>query len=137
MSRLGPGRPTRKKKDEVGSDDTSSRPIERGPGWTSGHWRHAASVLLALGLLLALPVAGRAQITFDGSLGSAGALTGPNFMIGSDRGRIVGNNLFQSFGQFNVQTGESATFTGPSSIGNIISRVTGGQLSTIDGLIDS
>src|SRR5262245_27033056 len=101
-------------------------------------WPHA---LVAGGLVLAgvlLPVAhGRAQISFDGSLGAAGSLTGPNFTIGSDRGRTVGNNLFHSFGQFNVLTGESATFTGPGSIANVISRVTGGRLSTIDGTIDT
>jgi len=28
-------------------------------------------------------------------------------------GRQVGANLFHSFSQFNIQTGESATFTGP------------------------
>jgi filamentous hemagglutinin family protein len=53
---------------------------------------------------------------------------------------VVGSparNLLHSFGQFNVQTGESATFTGSGSIASIISRVTGGQRSLIDGLIDS
>jgi filamentous hemagglutinin family protein len=52
-------------------------------------------------------------------------------------GQIRGRNLFHSFGHFNIQTGESATFTGPSSIGNILSRVTGGQPSTIDGTLGS
>jgi filamentous hemagglutinin family protein len=52
-------------------------------------------------------------------------------------GRTVGKNLFYSFGQFNVQTGERATFIGPGSTANVISRVTGGQLSMIDGLIDT
>jgi filamentous hemagglutinin family protein len=97
--------------------------------------------LVAGGLALAgvlLPAAdSRAQITFDGSLGAAGPLTGPNFTIGSDRGRTVGNNLFHSFGVFNVHNQESATFNGPSSIANVIGRVTGGQVSTIDGLIDT
>jgi filamentous hemagglutinin family protein len=52
---------------------------------------------------------------------------------------VVGSparNLFHSFSQFNVQTGESATFTGPGSIASISSRVTGGQRSLIDRLID-
>jgi filamentous hemagglutinin family protein len=52
-------------------------------------------------------------------------------------GRIEGNNLFHSFSQFNVLENESATFTGPSSIANIISRVTGNSGSTINGTIDS
>src|SRR4029453_3451709 len=40
-------------------------------------------------------------------------------------------------GQFNVGTGERATFTGPTAITNIMSRVTGGQPSRIDGQIRS
>jgi filamentous hemagglutinin family protein len=97
-----------------------------------------AGALALVGALLPAAVAW-AQITHDGSLAPAGPpLTGPNFVIDSVRGRIEGNkNLFHSFGQFNVGEGGSATFTGPSSILNVISRVTGGQRSTIDGLIDT
>ena len=96
-----------------------------------------AGTLALVGALL--PAAVGAQISIDGSLrpGTAGSLTGPNFVIGSGVGRTVGNNLFHSFGQFNVGAGESATFTGPASTSNVISRVTGGQLSSINGLIDT
>jgi filamentous hemagglutinin family protein len=88
--------------------------------------------------LLSLPITGaEAQITLDGSLGPRGSLTGPSYVIGREVGQLRGNNLFFSFGQFNVLTGESATFTGPSSVTNVLSRVTGGQLSTIDGLIST
>jgi filamentous hemagglutinin family protein len=83
---------------------------------------------------------GEAQIVRDGSLGqTAGALSGPNFTVGVQNAgqQIQGNNLFHSFSDFNVQTGQTATFTGPSSIANIINRVTGQNLSTIDGLISS
>ena len=52
-------------------------------------------------------------------------------------GQIRGSNLFHSFAQFNVLTGESATFTGPNSIANVLSRVTGGRQSIIDGLLRS
>jgi filamentous hemagglutinin family protein len=97
-----------------------------------------ACALALAGALLPAGV-GRAQITLDGSMvpGTAGALTGPSFVVPSTVGRTVGNNLFHSFGQFSLQAGESATFTGPASIGNVISRVTGGQLSSINGLIDT
>ncbi|MBI4634760.1 MAG: filamentous hemagglutinin N-terminal domain-containing protein, partial [Candidatus Rokubacteria bacterium] len=78
-----------------------------------------------------------AQITTDGSLGPALTLTGPSYAIGSALGTIKGTNLFHSFGQFSVLTGESATFTGPSSIQNVIGRVTGGNQSFIDGLLQS
>lgn len=87
--------------------------------------------------LLALTTTAHAQITLDGSLGPGGALAGPNYNITSNLGQIRGNNLFHSFGRFNVGTGESASFSGPSSISNIIGRVTGGQRSTIDGLLQS
>jgi filamentous hemagglutinin family protein len=91
----------------------------------------------ALTLVLAVFSVSHAQITLDGSLGPAGALTGPNFLIPASVGQTRGGNLFHSFGLFNVHTGESANFTGPSSINNIIGRVTGGQKSTIDGKISS
>jgi filamentous hemagglutinin family protein len=52
-------------------------------------------------------------------------------------GQTRGSNLFHSFGLFNVLQGESATFTGPGSIHNIIGRVTGGQQSTINGRVIS
>jgi filamentous hemagglutinin family protein len=78
-----------------------------------------------------------AEVTLDGTLGRSGALSGPNYRITADLGRQAGSNLFHSFGKFNVYTGESATFTGPSSITNIISRVTGGSSSWIDGRLRS
>jgi filamentous hemagglutinin family protein len=89
---------------------------------------------LLLGALLNIS---HAQITLDGSLGPPGALTGPNYVIPAEVGQTRGGNLFHSFGLFNVLTNQSGTFTGPNSISNIISRVTGGQLSTIDGLLRS
>jgi len=78
-----------------------------------------------------------AEITLDGSLGAAGALPGPDYMIGAELGSRAGNNLFHSFDKFNINTGESATFTGPAQIANIIGRVTGGNLSFIDGALNS
>ena len=77
------------------------------------------------------------QVTVDSSFGNAGALVGPNFQIPDTLGNTVGGNLFHSFSDFNIQTGESATFTGPESINNILGRVTGGDASSIDGLIRS
>ncbi len=78
-----------------------------------------------------------AQITLDGSLGPQGALTGPNYTIDANVGKQVGGNLFHSFGEFKVNTAESATFTGPNTVDNIIGRVTGGNPSLIDGTIRS
>ena len=78
-----------------------------------------------------------AQIRTDGSVGPVSALTGPNFAIGANLGKQVGGNLFHSFSTFNVQTGQTATFSGPASVSNIIGRVTGGQTSQVDGQIAS
>ena len=90
------------------------------------------SVLLAL-----VSTVAQAQITTDGTMGPAGTLPGPDYQIGADLGRQVGGNLFHSFGQFSINTGESATFSGPNSVSNIIGRVTGGNESFIDGTLRS
>ena len=76
-------------------------------------------------------------VVLDGSFGTRGALPGPNYMISANLGKQVGNNLFQSFNQFNLISTESATFTGPSNIQNILSRVTSGSPSSIDGKVSS
>ena len=78
-----------------------------------------------------------AQITLDGSLGRGGPLSGPNYDISAGMGQLRGRNLYHSFGQFNVLTGERATFTGPATVDHILSRVTGGSPSVIDGLLQS
>jgi filamentous hemagglutinin family protein len=77
------------------------------------------------------------SIHFDGSLGSAGALNGPNFFIPADRGKQVGGNLFHSFGDFNLIKNDVASFQGPSNVQNILARVTGGGASSIDGTLRS
>ncbi|NMQ20004.1 filamentous hemagglutinin N-terminal domain-containing protein [Candidatus Competibacter phosphatis] len=89
----------------------------------------------AFTMTLALPT--HAGVTTDGTLGQGGALPGPNYQIPADLGQQVGGNLFHSFGQFSIDTGESATFSGPNSVNNIIGRVTGGEASFIDGMIRS
>jgi filamentous hemagglutinin family protein len=94
-------------------------------------------LLSALILLQAQLAVSQAQITLDGSLGPPGPLAGPHSRIGAELGQIRGGNLFHSFGQFNVPTNGSATFAGPSTVTNILSRVTGGQPSAIDGLLRS
>lgn len=80
-----------------------------------------------------------AQITLDGTLGNAGKLNlpGPDYNIKADYGQQAGANLFHSFRHFNIAPRESATFSGPDSVRNIISRVTGGNVSLIDGTLRS
>ena len=79
----------------------------------------------------------RAEVVLDGSLGSAGSVAGPDYAITDGLGETWGDNLFHSFSIFNIDTGETANFSGPANISNIITRVTGGELSTIDGALSS
>ena len=81
--------------------------------------------------------AGRADVATDGSFGAASGLSGPNFAIPASLGKKVGGNLFHSFAEFNLVNGQSATFSGPADVRNILSRVTGGTASSIDGILRS
>lgn len=78
-------------------------------------------------------------IILDRSMGSDdfSALQGPDYDIIAEYGRQSGTNLFHSFRQFNIHASESATFSGPENIQNIIARVTGGNMSWIYGLLRS
>jgi filamentous hemagglutinin family protein len=94
--------------------------------------------LVSAGSLAAVPRISVAQhITVDGRFSSAQTLVGPNYSIDANLGKQVGSNLFHSFGQFGLATGESAAFSGPATISNVIGRVTGGNPSSIDGKIQS
>ena len=88
-------------------------------------------------LFAAVVSLGQAAVVTDGSFGAAGQLAGPNFMVPASLGKIAGGNLFHSFSQFGLNNGQSATFSGPGSVHNILARVTGGQASSIDGTIRS
>ncbi|HSU56427.1 MAG TPA: filamentous hemagglutinin N-terminal domain-containing protein, partial [Candidatus Dormibacteraeota bacterium] len=78
-----------------------------------------------------------AQVVLDGKLGPGGPLAGPNYNITAGMGAVRGNNLFHSFSQFSLVPGDVATFSGPANIQNILSRVTGGSASSINGTIRS
>jgi filamentous hemagglutinin family protein len=84
-----------------------------------------------------ITISAHAEVVTDGTLGEATSLSGPNYDISADLGQIEGSNLFHSFSQFNLSSSESANFSGPGNIQNIITRVTGGEQSFIDGGISS
>uniref|UniRef100_UPI0006D76849 two-partner secretion domain-containing protein n=1 Tax=Pseudanabaena sp. 'Roaring Creek' TaxID=1681830 RepID=UPI0006D76849 len=78
------------------------------------------------------------SLTSDGTLSTT--VTSPdnlNFTITNGNQPSNGANLFHSFSQFSVPTGGSATFNlvNTPNITTIFSRVTGGNVSNIDGLI--
>ena len=79
-----------------------------------------------------------AQLTPDTTLGSEASTVGsgtvndlPVQLI--EGGALRGSNLFHSFGEFNVEMGEAVYFGNPVGIENILSRVTDGKISTING----
>lgn len=84
-----------------------------------------------------IALAASAEITTDGTLGDRTELSGTNYQVTANLGQQFGNNLFHSFERFNLSSGEMVTFSGTGEIHNIISRVTGGTISQIDGTIRS
>jgi filamentous hemagglutinin family protein len=78
-----------------------------------------------------------AQVTSDGTTNTIVNLNGSHFTILN--GVEKGNNLFHSFSNFSVPTKGSATFdlVNTPNITTIFSRITGGSVSNIDGLIQT
>jgi filamentous hemagglutinin family protein len=95
-------------------------------------WPEIAALIVAL----AAASEALAGALTDGSAGPRVELSG-DFEIGDALGTRRGDNLFHSFERFSLDAGERATFSGPEEIRNVISRVTGGERSDIDGTIKS
>ena len=78
----------------------------------------------------------QAQIAPDGTLSTS--VTSPdnqNFVI--EAGDRAGNNLFHSFDTFSIPTNGSAIFDNVNTIETIFGRITGNNVSNIDGLIQA
>jgi len=92
--------------------------------------------ILTINLLLSVRLS--AEVITDGTLGGVAMnLPGPDYQVEAKLGQQFGGNLFHSFSDFNLNQGEKATFSGPNTVSNVISRVTGGNRSHIDGMIRS
>ncbi len=75
------------------------------------------------------------QVTSDNTTNTTVNQSGNNFNILN--GIQKGNNLFHTFKEFSIPKGGSAVFNNSTDVVNIINRVTGGNVSNIDGLIKS
>ncbi|MDJ0570361.1 MAG: filamentous hemagglutinin N-terminal domain-containing protein, partial [Pleurocapsa sp. MO_192.B19] len=92
-----------------------------------------SSIVLGLFLSSAIVVPVKAQISVDGTTNTTINSTDNGIRI--DAGNRAGDNLFHSFEQFSVTNGSEAFFNNANDIVNIFSRVTGRNISNIDGLI--
>lgn len=91
------------------------------------------AILLGLSGVSAIALSTQAQITIDGTTNTILDNNGNSIIInGGDR---AGDNLFHSFQEFSVINGNEAYFNNAAEISNIFSRVTGGNISNIDGLL--
>jgi filamentous hemagglutinin family protein len=91
-------------------------------------------LLLTFSYLTAKSV--KAQLIPDNSLGKESSLVNPSIerdLI--EGGAIRNNNLFHSFQEFNVNPNQKVYFSNPDNITNILTRVTGNNISRIFGTL--
>jgi len=93
-----------------------------------------------LSLLTSLTIAMEsaiAQVVSDGSLSNPTNVITSAASYTVAGGSELGGNLFHSFSQFSVPTSRAVRFENAATIENIFSRVTGGTVSNVDGLVST
>lgn len=105
-------------------------------------WHYALAIWLLVSPHLILSVFAADGIATDGTVGPpARILSAPNakaaVVIQQTDGTTFGPNLFHSFSKFNIESEQLVIFTenSPNTLDNVISRVTGGSSSEINGHI--
>jgi filamentous hemagglutinin family protein len=91
------------------------------------------SVSLAWSGITPQPV--QAQISADRSLPQNSIIQTAGDTFNITGGSVSGTNLFHSFNEFSLNAGQTAHFQNAATIEQILTRVTGNNVSQIDGLI--
>ncbi|PMB45433.1 hypothetical protein CEN40_12135 [Fischerella thermalis CCMEE 5205] len=103
-------------------------------GFGSSRWNQFLGVAIAITHIFSANYA-LAQITGDRSLPNNSNVTKDGNTFNITGGTQADSNLFHSFQEFSIPTGDTAFFNNATDIQNILTRVTGGSVSNIDGLI--
>jgi filamentous hemagglutinin family protein len=94
-------------------------------------WRSLQIIALLSSCLI--PFSVKAQVTPDNTLPDKSVVIPQGEKIQIEGGTTRGNNLFHSFQEFSVPNGREVNFNNADTIENILTRVTGGNESLING----